>query len=84
MFKLGKLKFLLIFLVVIYCTPNQEVVSDISQPEPTATVENKLIVTTYEELPDALVRIQVKSTQAELNEDLEIEIFEYEGSGSGF
>ena len=84
MIKLGNLKFLLIFLLIIYCTPNQEVVSDISQPEPTATVENKLVVTTYEELPDALVRIQVKSTQAELNEDLEIEIFEYEGSGSGF
>ncbi len=84
MFKLGKIKFLLIFFLIIYCTPNQEVVSEISQPGPTATVENKLVVSTYEELPDALVRIEVKSTQAELTEDLEIEILEYEGTGSGF
>ena len=32
----------------------------------------------------ALVRIEVKSTQAELNENLEMEIFEYDGTGSGF
>ena len=48
------------------------------------TYLNPLVVKSYEELPNALVRIVVKSSQAELNEDLEIEIFEYEGSGSGF
>ena len=48
------------------------------------TYLNPLVVKSYEELPNALVRIVVKSSQAELNEDLEIKIFEYEGSGSGF
>lgn len=50
----------------------------------TTIFENPLLIKNYEELPDALVRIVVKSTQAEINENFEIEIFEYEGSGSGF
>lgn len=88
------LKLLLIFLLIISCTATTEVVTELSTTttlsstttsSTTTTIpEDPLIVKTFEELPNALVRIQVKSTQAELTEDLEIEIFEYEGSGSGF
>ena len=54
--------------------------------ESTTTTEfiDPLLVTSYETLPEAVVRIEVKSSQAEINDDLEIELFEYEGSGSGF
>jgi len=88
------LKLLLIFLLIISCTATTEVVTELTITSTSSTTtsssttttipEDPLIVKTFEELPNALVRIQVKSTQAELTEDLEIEIFEYKGSGSGF
>lgn len=88
------IKVLLIFLLIISCTATTEVVTELTTTSTysstttsstTTTIpEDLLIVKTFEELPNALVRIQVKSTKAELTEDLEIEIFEYEGSGSGF
>jgi S1-C subfamily serine protease len=58
----------------------------VEQTEETTTTLyiDPLLVTTTENLPDAVVRIVVSSTQAELTEELEIEIFEFEGTGSGF
>ncbi len=46
--------------------------------------QNTLEVKSLEDVPDAVVRIEVTSTQAELDNNLNIEVFEYSGSGSGF
>ena len=50
----------------------------------TTIYKDPLKVIDFTELPNALVRIEVKSTKAELSENFEIEIYEYEGTGSGF
>ena len=78
-------KLILIFLIAVSCnsdTLNSATLDSTS----TSTTEyiDPLLVSSYETLPEAVVRIEVKSSQAEINEDLEIELFEYEGSGSGF
>ena len=91
MFNFNKTILLLCFLLLTSCAG----VQDISSEQPTTTSststststtvkENPLAVNNYEDLPDALVRIEVKSTKAELTDDLGIDIFEYEGTGSGF
>ena len=51
---------------------------------PSTVPIDPLLVTSYVEVPDAIVRIVVKKTQAELGENLKIEIYEYDGTGSGF
>ena len=70
--------------VVIEPSTTSSTSTSTSTSSTTTTTLNSLIVSNYEEIPNGLVRIEVKSTKAELNEKFEIEIFEYEGSGSGF
>lgn len=92
-----KIKLFLTFFVIISCSPSNEIstqeldtttstssTTSTTTTTSTTVLENPLIVQSFEDLPMALVRIEVKSTQAELNENFEIEIFEYDGTGSGF
>ena len=50
----------------------------------TTIYKDPLKVVDFTELPNALVRLEVKSTKAELSDNFELEIYEYEGTGSGF
>ena len=87
-----KLSFLLFLILFISCNNTNLDNTPTSESSPTSTeqattsttVEDDLIVKALEDLPEALVRIVVKSTKAELNEELDIDIYEYEGTGSGF
>lgn len=79
------LKLLLIFLIMISCTVTSS--QDVLQTTTTSIpdiVDNNFLVKDFENLPSALVRIEVKSTKVELNEEFELATYEYEGTGSGF
>ena len=74
-------------LLVIGCSAEQTI-TDIEEETTTSisttTTVKSLVVDNFEDLQKAVARIQVISTKAELNNDLEIVTYEYEGTGSGF
>ena len=73
-------KIILLALLISFCSNSEDVNSSI----PESNTETYSSVKTFEDLPNAVVRIVVKSTQVELNSDLELETFSIESSGSGF
>jgi S1-C subfamily serine protease len=85
-------KILILILISSCASVPEEQSNETSTTSSTSTITttsttipvDPFLVTTTEELPEAAVRIVVSSTKAELTDELEIEIFEYEGTGSGF
>ena len=87
---------LVAFSVLLSCVTVSEENLDTTTSTSTSTTSTTLInntttiykdplkVVDFTELPNALVRLEVKSTKAELSDNFELEIYEYDGTGSGF
>ena len=81
------LNLLLIYLLLISCTATSgqdDLLTTTTTKSIFDNANNNFLVKDFENLPNALVRIEVKSIKVEPNEEFELTTYEYEGSGSGF